>query len=530
MSGHLFKVKSLYEYNSPHDDDLHFGSDQIITVTQEEDDEWYSGEYVNESGVKLQGIFPKNFVEIYEQAVPSRSTHKTDQNEIEGPQETKPASTNSESELLHSAGNLKLDRDHAIPSAQESSSAQSELNPPIVDSLPSVIPTEGPKTSSSLVSSSEKPASSPIFEKPVSSSFKDRVAAFNKFSPISPPFKPGGFIPGNSNTFVKKPFIAPPPSKNAYIPLPRDQIIPKVSRKDDDQGEKKNQLDTQGKAEISSSFIADAATTDEPKPTSLKERIALLQKQQLEQASRSYDAALKKDKSKRTAKKQPDRKSSIQTTDEGSNAHSESSEPKSDNRRVSLEDDEQNQCSRSKSSFDADSRLLCEETRASVSRVSNESHEAGKKDQNHTNDTNEIPEKSVPDRNPIGLPKGYENDGLNHGEESQTDDKYNNEDNDDKNEKDEKDDKDGKDDKDDNEDNEDNDDNDDNEDNDDNDDNEEDEDNEIDAEIRRKEELRIRMAKLGGGIGMHGIFAPPGCIQIPNVIMSPKNKGKDTSD
>ncbi|KFY15231.1 hypothetical protein V491_05733, partial [Pseudogymnoascus sp. VKM F-3775] len=38
-----FKVKAVYEYTSPHEDDLHFPNGQIITVTEEEDDDWYSG-------------------------------------------------------------------------------------------------------------------------------------------------------------------------------------------------------------------------------------------------------------------------------------------------------------------------------------------------------------------------------------------------------------------------------------------------------------------------------------------------------
>ena len=67
-----FHVKALYEYSSPHEDDLGFPSDQVITVTEEEDADWYYGEYEDASGVKREGLFPKNFVRMYEPETPPR--------------------------------------------------------------------------------------------------------------------------------------------------------------------------------------------------------------------------------------------------------------------------------------------------------------------------------------------------------------------------------------------------------------------------------------------------------------------------
>ena len=69
-----FKVKAIYEYNSPHEDDLKFPIGQVITVTEEEDAEWYAGEYVDDAGRKQEGIFPRNFVEKYEPTAPPRPT------------------------------------------------------------------------------------------------------------------------------------------------------------------------------------------------------------------------------------------------------------------------------------------------------------------------------------------------------------------------------------------------------------------------------------------------------------------------
>ena len=72
MSAPPFKVKAVYDYNSPHDDDLKFVTGQIITVTEEEDDDWYVGESTDEAGEKQDGLFPKNFVERHEPAPPPR--------------------------------------------------------------------------------------------------------------------------------------------------------------------------------------------------------------------------------------------------------------------------------------------------------------------------------------------------------------------------------------------------------------------------------------------------------------------------
>src|SRR3954470_4700468 len=67
-----FKVKAVYDYKSAEHDDLNFPNGQVITVTAEEDDDWYAGEYVDDTGKKLEGIFPKNFVEKYEPEIPLR--------------------------------------------------------------------------------------------------------------------------------------------------------------------------------------------------------------------------------------------------------------------------------------------------------------------------------------------------------------------------------------------------------------------------------------------------------------------------
>ncbi|KAJ4313893.1 assembly of actin patch protein, partial [Neodidymelliopsis sp. IMI 364377] len=59
----MYKVKAVYDYASPHDDDLSFSTGQIITVTEEEDADWYVGEYTDDAGTTHDGLFPRNFVE-----------------------------------------------------------------------------------------------------------------------------------------------------------------------------------------------------------------------------------------------------------------------------------------------------------------------------------------------------------------------------------------------------------------------------------------------------------------------------------
>ncbi|ODV95136.1 hypothetical protein PACTADRAFT_49885 [Pachysolen tannophilus NRRL Y-2460] len=81
MSAVPFKVRALYEYASDYPDDLPFPAGQEIIVETIEDEEWYSGSYVDAGGSKKKGIFPRNFVETIKEekpavVVPRRPSHK----------------------------------------------------------------------------------------------------------------------------------------------------------------------------------------------------------------------------------------------------------------------------------------------------------------------------------------------------------------------------------------------------------------------------------------------------------------------
>ncbi|OTA56911.1 hypothetical protein K449DRAFT_387304 [Hypoxylon sp. EC38] len=67
-----FWAKANYDYISNDSDDLTFKAGQIIMVTNEVNANWYSGEYIDDFGIKKEGIFPSNFVEKYVPTVPPR--------------------------------------------------------------------------------------------------------------------------------------------------------------------------------------------------------------------------------------------------------------------------------------------------------------------------------------------------------------------------------------------------------------------------------------------------------------------------
>ena len=305
-----FKVKAVYEYSSPHEDDLNFPAGQIITVTEEEGDDWYVGEYTDDSGSKKDGLFPRNFVEKYEPAPPPRPNRASRHKPLEQPaaaaapptpdvpqQETAPV---EEEELetpkpqpppveIPPAAKSQLSPTSPPPTSATSAKSQE---------LPSEPPAPKPAPAQPAAAGATKKAPPPVAAK--SSSFRDRIAAFNApaAAPITP-FKPGGGPPA---AFVKKPFVAPPPSRNAYVPPPREAPQVKSYRREEDpeiterQAQDQENADRAGLATQAGAPSAEGEE-DQPKPTSLKERIALLQKQQQEQAQRA--AAMQKDKPKK---------------------------------------------------------------------------------------------------------------------------------------------------------------------------------------------------------------------------------------
>ena len=283
-----FKVKAVYEYRSAEPDDLNFDNGQVITVTEEDDADWYTGEYMNTAGQKIEGLFPRNFVEKYEPAIPSRP--------VRAPKRAPTAET---SEHVPEPPPPQPAPPGAFPPEdvheEESQTAKEPLEPPRIEPQASVTAAKPQPAAPAAVPTSTTSAKAPppVAEKPSSNSFRDRIAAFNKpaATPIAP-FKPGG---GPSTGFIKKPFVAPPPSRNAYVPPPREAPAQMPYRREEDASA--NESGAREPAEEAPAPEPDA--DDQPK-LSLKERIALIQKQQAEQAGRGLE---KKEKPKKPPKK-----------------------------------------------------------------------------------------------------------------------------------------------------------------------------------------------------------------------------------
>ncbi|KAJ6064219.1 hypothetical protein N7499_012899 [Penicillium canescens] len=313
MSSPPFTVRAVFEYASGHDDDLPFPIGQIVTVTALEDDDWYYGEYSDASGAKQEGIFPKNFVEKYDPPAPPRPSRPRPKKEPEpAPVQSPVIESHPQPEPEVEAQPAEDDQDIAPPQPPvpqspplpaTTSVAEAASSPPQPAKAPAPAPPVAPVEPASKAPSS-KPAPPAAAEKPSGSSFRDRIAAFNKpaAAPITP-FKPGGSQP----SFIKKPFVAPPPSRDAYKAPPREPA-PQVYKREEDPDVKEQVAREPPVSETRPPPIVpmeggEEDAEDQPKPTSLKDRIALLQKQQLEQAQRHAEAAQKKEKPARPPKK-----------------------------------------------------------------------------------------------------------------------------------------------------------------------------------------------------------------------------------
>ncbi|KAL4927621.1 SH3 domain protein [Aspergillus undulatus] len=492
MSSPPFTVKALFEYASDHEDDLNFAIGQIITVTAVEDDEWYFGEYSDESGSKVEGIFPKNFVEKYEPPAPPRPTRPSKpkkEPEAPAPPPPEPATIESpadtrapepeEEEPAPPAPETRV----VPPPPQSPSAAAQQL--PILESAPpkpaaapapapAVVAAPAPAVQSPSEEPSEPPApkiaSKPppraVAEKPTGSSFRDRIAAFNKpAAPPIAPFKPSGY---SSQSFIKKPFVAPPPSKNAYVPPPRE--APPVAYRREEDPEIRDRPAPEppvSESRPAPTEGSEEGAEDQPKPTSLKERIALLQKQQMEQAARHAEAAQKKEKPKRPAKKHSETQEEGTLTAEQASEDVESPDSGRDHSVETLKG----------TGAPTVQSPVQHPTMQDLTSDTNDADDSAAADTEDADETStgreDLEDRSRPParREPPFQKPAEEHEGK---EVSKEDDKFASEE-----------------------------------------EGEEEGEEDIDPEVKRKMELRERMAKMSGGMGMMGFFGPPGGMAHP---------------
>ena len=469
-----FHVKALYDYSSTEEDDLRFTNGQIMLVTDEEDADWYFGEYEDSGGDKHEGLFPKNFVKLFEPDMPPRPTRSG-----------RSKKDNDTPALANEARAPAVEEPGAVPtpapvqSAVMSEETFEEPEPPVsqaarTETFPA--PTQKPAPPAA-----PKPAPAPTAEKPTLGSFRDRINAFNKSTAPPPaPNKPSNLGASGGSGFIKKAFVAPPPSKNAYVPPPREPPPQKMYRREEDpEIVALASNDVEDEVQINQTQVAVSADVgeDQPKPTSLKDRIALLQKQQIEQASRHAEASQKKEKPKRTAKKQLEPQEMIADAEddvEGEHIERINSTETTGKRSIEASRDAVSSGAyHTKPPKSPEATPVATPTAVGSRDFMSDPNDA---DQSGTGDTEDGEElstgrddsdenlrhkNSIPPQKPSQAPLREADVG-------------------------------------------------DEEDNADEDDVEDEEDEDVDPEVKRRMEIRERMAKMSGGMGMAGMFGPPG--------------------
>ena len=474
MSTPPFHVKALYDYSSKEEDDLKFPSGQVILVTEEEDADWYYGEYDDSAGEKQEGLFPKNFVKLLEPDRPPRPTRSGRSRK----DNDAPALAGQETKAPPAEEYRTVPAPVPAQSATVPEQFFEEPQPPISQAVKTET-SSGP-TQKPAPAVTAKPAPPPAAEKPSSGSFRDRINAFNKSTAPPPaPNKPSGLGVSGGSGFVKKAFVAPPPSKNAYVPPPREPHPQKLYRREEDPeaaAPVPNDVEDGVQIAQAQAAVSVEAGEEQPKPTSLKDRIALLQKQQMEQAARHTEASQKKEKPKRPPKKQEIQESIADAEDGVEDEHFErtNSMETTGNRSMDVSRDVVSSGARhAKQPKSQEATPVASPTTLAARDFISDPNDA---DQSGTGDTEEGEDISTgrddSDENPRHkssiqpqLPAQAPLREAEIGDE---------------------------------------------EDNADEDDAEEEEDEDVDPEVKRRMEIRERMAKMSGGMGMAGMFGPPG--------------------
>lgn len=467
-----FHVKALYDYSSTEEDDLKFTNGQVILVTDEEDADWYYGEYEDSAGDKQEGLFPKNFVKPFEPDTPPRPTRSGR------------SKKDNDTPALAKEEARTLTVEEPAPPALSQSAVMSEQNfeepePPVsqaakTETLPAA-------TQKPFQPAAPKPAPPSTAEKPTLGSFRDRINAFNKSTAPPPaPNKPSNLGASGGSGFIKKAFVAPPPSKNAYVPPPREPPPQKMYRREEDPeivAQTSNDVENEVQINHPQVAVSAEAGEDQPKPTSLKDRIALLQKQQMEQASRHAEASQKKEKPKRTAKKQLDPQETVADAEgdaEGEQIERMNSTEATSKRSIEASRDAvPSGTHHTKPSKSPEATPVASPAAVGLRDFTSDPNDADQSGVGDTedgeelstgrDDSDEIPRRknSIPPQKPSQAPLREADVG-------------------------------------------------DEEDNADEDDVVEEEDEDVDPEVKRRMEIRERMAKMSGGMGMAGMFGPPG--------------------
>lgn len=279
-----FSTVALYEYKSDFEDDLSFSSGQVIQVTSIEDEEWYTGNYTDSSGVKHTGMFPKNFVN----EVDSASNLGTTTGPVVAQEEKvpEPASV-TQSEKLPSIDRDATDTpDHPVIPKEQADAQKLEKSIAKENSLQEHEKPFSPKGLTSRISTfgSENSFPTPSAKPSESKSYNQSYKGSSSYIPPS--------LGSKTNDTKSKPDF----THSSYVPPPLKKDKPSASF------EKSSDYPEPIKA--TTSFREEPQEDEGPK-LSLKERIALIQKNQKEEAEREAEALKKKQQKKEAQKKAP---------------------------------------------------------------------------------------------------------------------------------------------------------------------------------------------------------------------------------
>ncbi|KAK5721673.1 hypothetical protein LTR15_006264 [Elasticomyces elasticus] len=316
MAAPPFKVKAIYEYASEHDDDLKFPIGQVINVTELEGDDWYVGEFTDSNGAKQEGLFPSNFVEKYEPAVPTRPTRAArPKSVVQAPAPAAAQQDDGREQEQEEVPPLPVMSKPQPPPVEvpatsrreeEVTSTRSTVSQPVQSARAEPPPAPKPTPAEPAERSSTPVKGAPPVA-PKSNAFKDKIAAFNRpeASPVAP-IQPGARGGGGRNDYIKKPFVAPPPKRDAYIPMAQKvEPVHKPYIREEDPEIRRTQEQDHAAAEaagLTGETTQEAEEEDAPKPISLKERIANLQREQEATRARHVEPATQKER-KPVAKK-----------------------------------------------------------------------------------------------------------------------------------------------------------------------------------------------------------------------------------
>ncbi|KTW26210.1 hypothetical protein T552_03101 [Pneumocystis carinii B80] len=76
------QCRALYDYTSEYPEDLKFNAGQVIDILGVEDRDWYIGQYIDATGYRSIGIFPKNYVQLSEETEGGETNKKDIAGEI----------------------------------------------------------------------------------------------------------------------------------------------------------------------------------------------------------------------------------------------------------------------------------------------------------------------------------------------------------------------------------------------------------------------------------------------------------------